>query len=139
MTFVTGKLVRFAHVDAAGIVFYPRYFEMLNGAVEDWFEGVAGVSMKGLHLDRRLGIPTVKLDTEFVAPSRLGDMLQFHMDVSKLGRSSIEFVVDIRCGAETRFRVRSVLVCIDLDAHRSVPWPEDMRPAMEVAAAAVAA
>ena len=29
-------LVRFAHCDPAGIVFYARYFEMINGVVEDW-------------------------------------------------------------------------------------------------------
>jgi 4-hydroxybenzoyl-CoA thioesterase len=27
-------LVRFAHCDPAGIVFYARYFEMINGVVE---------------------------------------------------------------------------------------------------------
>ena len=29
--------IRFRHCDAAGIVFYPRYFEMMNDLVEDWF------------------------------------------------------------------------------------------------------
>jgi hypothetical protein len=31
-------LVRFGHCDAAGWVFYPRYFEMVSDFVEDWFE-----------------------------------------------------------------------------------------------------
>src|SRR5690242_12783792 len=31
-------LVRFGHCDAAGWVFYPRYFEMISDFVEDWFE-----------------------------------------------------------------------------------------------------
>lgn len=52
MPFVTTAKVRFAHADAAGIVFYPRYFEMLNGAVEDWFEQDIGLDFKTLHLDR---------------------------------------------------------------------------------------
>ena len=30
-------LVRFADCDPAGIVFYPRYMEMFNALVEDWF------------------------------------------------------------------------------------------------------
>ena len=29
--------VRFQHTDPAGIVFYPRYFEMINQVIEDWF------------------------------------------------------------------------------------------------------
>ena len=31
-------LVQFAHCDPAGIVFYARYFEIINEVVEDWFE-----------------------------------------------------------------------------------------------------
>ena len=38
MSFTTTRKVRFEHCDPAGIVFYPRYFEMINGTVEDWFE-----------------------------------------------------------------------------------------------------
>ena len=35
-------LGRGAHTDPAGIVFYPRYFEMINAQVEDWFTGPLG-------------------------------------------------------------------------------------------------
>ena len=33
-------LVRFAHCDPAGIVFFPRYMEMFNNLVEDWCRDV---------------------------------------------------------------------------------------------------
>lgn len=135
MTFTTEHLVRFAHVDAAGIVFYPRYFELVNATVEDWFAGSIGFDFKVLHLDRRLGIPTVKLGTEFVSPSRLGDVLQFQLTVEKLGRSSVSLSIDVRCDDEVRFRVRSVLVCIDLDTGRSIPWPDDIRSGMIIESA----
>ena len=36
--FTKQEKVRFKHVDYAGIVFYPRFLEMLNDLVEDWFE-----------------------------------------------------------------------------------------------------
>ena len=36
--FRTAYLVRFAHCDPAGIGFYPRYFDLFNSAVEDWFQ-----------------------------------------------------------------------------------------------------
>ena len=41
-------LVRFAHCDPGGIVFYARYFEMINGVVEDWFEDALEASFSGL-------------------------------------------------------------------------------------------
>ena len=35
--------VRFSHCDPAGIVYFPRYFDMINGVVEDWFAGTLGL------------------------------------------------------------------------------------------------
>lgn len=134
MTFVFRQKVRFAHVDGAAIVFYPRYFEMLNAAVEDFFAEVVGVDFARLHGERRLGVPTVRLDAEFVVASRLGDELDFELGLAKLGRSSLEFEVSVRCGKEERFRARQVIVCMDLDQACSVPWPDDIRPDMASAA-----
>jgi len=70
--FVARRVVRFAHCDPAGIVFFPRYYELLNSVVEDWWEHL-GLPWTGLIGQRRIGMPTAQLDARFVAPSRLGD------------------------------------------------------------------
>ena len=131
MTFVSRQQVRFAHVDAAGIVFYPRYFEMLNAAVEDYFAEVVGVGFAEMHGQRRLGVPTVRLETDFAAPSRLGDLLDFELRVTALGRSSLGLSVAVLCGGDVRVSISITLVCMDLDAGRALPWPDDMRLAIE--------
>lgn len=128
MAFVSSKLIRFAHVDAAGIVFYPRYFELINELVEDYFAGIVGVSFGVMHDARRLGVPTVALTAEFIAPSRLGDVLEFVTLVERVGTSSAEISVIGNCAGQQRIKVRVVLVCMDLDGGRPVPWPADMRP-----------
>lgn len=125
--FETTALVRFAHVDAAGIVFYPRYFEMLNGAVEDWCEQALGASFHALHIARKIGVPTVKLQVEFSAPSRLGDDLTIAILPVRLGRSSCELDVRFTCKGQERLRAQVTLVCMDLTNHRATPWPEDLR------------
>ncbi|MBS0284359.1 MAG: acyl-CoA thioesterase, partial [Proteobacteria bacterium] len=112
MSFETQVLVRFAHVDPAGIVFYPRYFEMLNGAVEDWFAGALGMDFRTLHQDRRLGAPTVKLDVTFVAPSRLGDQLTIAITPRVVGRSSCTIEAVFTGDGQERMRVETVLVCM---------------------------
>lgn len=126
--FETTSLVRFAHVDAAGIVFYPRYFEMLNGAVEDWCDRALGASFHTLHVVRKIGVPTVKLQVEFSAPSRLGDELTISIVPVRLGRSSCELDVRFTCNAEERLRAQVTLVCMDLTTHRATAWPDDLRP-----------
>lgn len=122
--------VRFAAVDAAGIVFYPRYFEMLNEAVEEYFAQL-GVPFRAMHVDRRIAVPTVKLESEFVAPSRLGDELDFDLAVARVGTSSAEFDIRVSCGGALRFTARAILVCMDMATARAMPWPADMRPTVD--------
>ena len=52
--FIKTEKIRFKHVDYAGIVFYPRFLEMLNDLVEDWFEEVIKNDQKiGFSLQRQ--------------------------------------------------------------------------------------
>jgi 4-hydroxybenzoyl-CoA thioesterase len=131
MSFTLEMPVRFAHVDAAGIVFYPRYFEMLNAAVEEWFAASTGCGFADLHLDRRLGVPTLKIDSRFIAPSRLGDRLAITVTVESLGRTSCTVAYRITCGDEDRVQASAVLVCMNLDTGRPEPWPADLRAGLE--------
>lgn len=131
MPFTTTSLVRFAHVDAAGIVFYPRYFEMLNAAVEDFFAHAVGADFASLHLDRGIGVPTASLHTEFAAPSRLGMVLEIVVNPTRLGRSSLALDVVLAADGTTRLTVKLVIVCITLASGTSLPWPNDLRRALE--------
>jgi len=127
VSFVLELPVRFAHVDAAGIVFYPRYFEMLNAAVEEWFAARTGVSFGDLHLARRHGLPTVALESRFVAPSRLGDVLEIEVILTRIGRSSCDLTYRISSGGDDRVTASAVLVHIDLDTGQALPWPDELR------------
>lgn len=130
MAFETDTVVRFAHVDAAGIVFYPRYFEMLNAAVEDWFAAM-GLDFGTMHRSRNMGVPTVKLDATFVAPSELGDRLTVSITAKEIGHSSCSLSVVFVGDGRERLRVDVVLVCMDLTARRSMAWPDELRAEME--------
>lgn len=132
MSFTTTVKVRFADVDPAGIVFYPRYFEMLNGAVEDWFAQELALDFKTMHVEGHMGVPTVKLDVEFLSPSELGDMLTISLAPREVGRSSCALDVTFSGNGRLRLKGRVVLVCMDLGKQRSAPWPDSVRRRMEV-------
>jgi 4-hydroxybenzoyl-CoA thioesterase len=124
-------VVRMQHVDAAGIVFYPRYFEMVVQLIEDWFADGLGIDFHALHDVRRVGVPTVHVDIEFRRPSRLGDRLRFNLTLLKLKRTSIQLGIGAACGGEERLRVRQVLTCTSLgETIRAVEIPADLRAAM---------
>ena len=80
-------IVRFEHCDAAGIMFYPRFFGLVNEIVEDWFASL-GHSFKAMHIDQRKGVPSVRFECEFIAPVRMGDVLSQNLGVEEIGRSS---------------------------------------------------
>lgn len=127
MRFTTQALVRFAHVDAAGIVFYPRYFEMVNAALEDFFADRIGIGFQAMHGEFGVGVPTVKLESEFIEPSRLGDLLDIAISVERVGTSSATLRFDVTCAGRRRLIVRSVIVCMDLAAAKSVAWRPEIR------------
>jgi 4-hydroxybenzoyl-CoA thioesterase len=130
MSFAIEIAVRFAHVDAAGIVFYPRYLEMVNETVERWFEEGLGVGFHALHFVRRCGVPTRRITVDYLKPSRLGDKLTFTLRVAKIGRSSFDVDVDCTCGEEMRVKAAVTLVYASAEPLASMPIPDDLRARM---------
>lgn len=125
-TFTTTRRVRFADCDAAGIVFFPRYFEMLNSVVEDWFAGPLGVSFRELHLERHVSVPTAAVEARFMAPSRLEDDLIFSLTVTKLGGASCGLRHVIASGGQRRFEATQTIVHVGASL-KPEPWPEPLR------------
>lgn len=124
--------IRFQHCDPAGIVFYPRYFEMVNSIVEDWFASELGVSIRDLNVVRRQGLPSVHIECDFWKPSLIGDLLLFELEVERIGRSSFCIVVTARHGGEERLRINQTLVYADLgNPPRATAIPPEIRSKME--------
>lgn len=132
--FVKKETVRFQHVDFAGIVFYPRFLEMLNNIVEDFYDEVLGMPFKNIH--KTGGIPTVDLKVQFKKAARLGDVLTKYFWVKKLGSSSMY------CGFKFEHEDGSVclegevtLVRVDFtdgrDEIKARPFPDAMRTKLE--------
>ena len=135
--FTTERRVRFADCDAAGIVFFPRYFEMLNGVVEDWFAGPLACSFRDLHSVMKVSVPTAAIEARFIAPSGLEDALTFALTVSKLGGASCGLRHRISCDGQVRFEAIQTIVFVG-HTLRPEPWPDDLRarmaPSQEIAA-----
>ncbi|WP_284162985.1 thioesterase family protein [Frigidibacter sp. SD6-1] len=130
MTYRRQIQVEFNHCDPAGIVFYPRYFEMTNSVTENFFAEVAGRSYAQMTMRDGNGVPTVKIDADFRAPSRLGDRLDFTLDIARLGTSSVTLAIAARGEGEIRMEARLTLVWVSTQG-RAAPWPEDMRARLQ--------
>jgi len=132
------RLIRFSDCDPAGIVFYPQYFVMFNGLVEDWVEEGLGVGFRRLLMERRIGLPTVRLEADFRAVSRMGDRVLLSLQVQRLGSKSIR--LSSQCTSandgELRMQMRQVLVTTSLESHQAIEVPADLRAAIEAQTAA---
>jgi 4-hydroxybenzoyl-CoA thioesterase len=129
MVFSIKKNIRFSHCDPAGIVFYPRYVELCNEVVEDWFRQALGVDFHELHEQRRLGVPAVRLNVEYLAPSTYGDVLDFSLQVLELGASSMSLLVLASCRNRERVRIELKVVMISMDSMRPVMIDDQWRQA----------
>jgi 4-hydroxybenzoyl-CoA thioesterase len=121
--------IRFEHCDPAGLIFYPRFFALVNEMVEDWF-AYLGHSFAALHIEARKGVPTVRFETEFVGPVRMGDTLRQSLGVESVGRSSLNLKHIASIGARTVARFDHTLVYTDLASMKAEPWPEELRAAI---------
>ncbi len=131
MAFYTYRnAVMFQHCDPAGIVFYPRYFEMINAVVETFFGEALEWPFAQMHVQDRVGVPTGKIDTSFHAASRLGDVLDWTLAITRIGGASLDATVIARSGDEDRLTAHLTLVYVSLDKMRSLRWPEDKRAAL---------
>lgn len=120
--------VMFKHCDPAGIVFYPRYFEMMNDCVEVFFDQALGCSFERLH--EFGGAPTAEISVQFKAVSRHGDHLKISLNCVRIGRSSLGLETFAHCGDDLRFAAKSTLVFVNTDG-KSTPWPDDIRAKLE--------
>ena len=75
--------------DPAGIVYYPRYFEMFDTSTTALFERALGMTKYQFlkHYDS-LGYPMVDTRARFLLPTRYGDDVVIETTINEIKRSS---------------------------------------------------
>lgn len=81
--------VRFADVDHAQIVYYPRFFHYFHVAFEELFERGFGKTYPQVLDEERVGFPAVHSEADYRAPARFGDVLAIHVTVVRIGARSV--------------------------------------------------
>jgi 4-hydroxybenzoyl-CoA thioesterase len=84
-------MVEYGECGPAGIVYAPQYMRWFDACTTTLFEN-AGVPLARLFQEQEvIGIPLVKLETRFLAPSTSGDELLAQSTITRWGKAS--FVV----------------------------------------------
>ncbi len=131
--YVHEQPIRFSHCDPAGIVYFPRFFDLAHATMEDWLAEGVGQGLATLIGQRRIGTPTVSIQCDFARTLRIGDTLRFELSVTRLGNASVQLAYSGKKqkDGEEHLLIRQTIVFMDLESGRAIPIPADLRPKIE--------
>lgn len=120
--------VTYADTDKAGIIYYANYLKYLEQGRTELLRSL-GVRYRDLEVQRKLFLPAVSANCEYLAPSRYDDLLTIRTWISELGRASISFsceVFDNELADKVVARVHSRHAIVT-DLWRPARVPADLR------------
>lgn len=91
--------VRWSDVDAAGIVFYPRFFEWYDLGCESLFASLGMPWPEAFPRYGIVGVPIVESGSRFTAPARYGDVLTIRSTVAWVKDKTFRMEHTISAGA----------------------------------------
>ena len=128
-----GATIEWGMCDPAGIVFYPRYFELFDNSLAALFKHATGMNKFQMMQHWSIaGFPSVETRAKFSRPCRFGDVVTVATHIAEFRRSS--FSIEHRLmhqdgalaveGFDTR--VWTVRDPDDPTRIKSAPLPEDL-------------
>jgi len=121
--------IEWGDCDPAGIVYYPRYFEIFDNGTTYLIESIVGMIKREFLADSGfLGWPMVDTRASFMYSLRYGDQVSLESQFTEIGRSS--FKVHHRLTKDGKLAVEGwetrVLVVEENGAIKSTPIPADL-------------
>jgi 4-hydroxybenzoyl-CoA thioesterase len=129
--------IEWGDCDAAGIVFYPRYFAMFDASTAYLFEKALG--MKKIAWTKHfgiVGIPMVDTGARFIIPSRYGDVIRIETQASEIRRSSFDIQHRVYKGEALAIEARETRVWAGKDPDnveriKGYPIPDEVIAALK--------
>jgi 4-hydroxybenzoyl-CoA thioesterase len=123
--------ILFSHCDPAGIVYFPRFFDLLHQAIEQWFNTGLEENFAELVMKKRLGTPTVSTQCDFISPARFGDTLVIELSILRLGGSSIELGFNASVDGRPCLKCRHTVCLFSQETFKAIPIPDALRERMQ--------
>jgi YbgC/YbaW family acyl-CoA thioester hydrolase len=125
--FVVTERVRWADVDAAGIIYFGTYTRLTDIAESEFFRSLGFTYARFKEMG--VSLPRVHVEFDFFRPAFLDDVLSLGVRVGGVGVHSVRLHVEVNRESELLAEATLVASCIDLQ-RRSVPLPADFASAL---------
>ena len=128
-TFSHSLRVRWAEVDRQGIVFNGHYLMYFDVGITEYWRALGYPYPDGL-LQHGTDLYVKKASIEYHASAQYDDVLNVMVRVARIGRSSLQFLLEIHRGAEHLISGEVLYVNADPTTRKSQSVPEFLRQAI---------
>ena len=121
-TFTFPVRVYWEDTDAGGVVFYANYLKFFERARTEWLRA-AGVEQQRLRDDTGAMFVVAEVQTRYLAPARLDDLLQVTVRVEEQGTASMVIVQEAFRGDMLLAKGRIRIGCVQAESLRPCRIP----------------
>ena len=122
--------IKLHETDAAGLLFFSHQFELMHDAYESLLEKI-GFGFAVLIREKDYFLPIVHAEADYKAALFVGDRIDIHVSVEKIGTTSFTFAYQIFKADKTLVGGgRTVHVTMNKKTQTKISLPEDMRAAI---------
>lgn len=125
--FISKNQVRMHDTDMAGILYFARQFRFVHDALEDLFEA-EGFKLQELFDEQPHVFVIVHVEADYLKSLKVGDRLEVHVGIEKIGESSLTLVYKIYRGEEELVgTAKTVHVCVERAGRTKAAIPQEIR------------
>jgi acyl-CoA thioesterase FadM len=118
--------IRLNDIDAAGVIFYGRAFDIAQEAFEFMLKRIDWPIEKVIFHSGDI-FPVVHTEAEYLGAIRLGDTVSVFISLFAISNSSFTLLYQFKRDGETLLRVKTVQVSIKKETWKKSPIPQDFR------------
>jgi len=116
------RIVEMSHTDAAGVLFFPRVYEIAHSVYEECFSK-CGLSIATVLSDRDYILPIVASEATYKAPMVLGQAFEVRINLKSQTDSSYTLVYEFTANNLLLCQVQTVHVALDRDKKKKLALP----------------
>lgn len=130
--FIAHNKVRMHDTDMAGILFFARQFRFAHDALEDFAES-EGLSFDHVFHKEKFVFVIVHAEADYLAPLKVSDLLDVHVNVERIGTSSFTMSYHIYRQPDHLLvgTAKTVHVTLDNKSRTTIPIPPTLKHKLE--------
>lgn len=120
------KKVGFAQVDAAGVMFFARAFELFHLAYEDFMAHI-NLDLHKMFLEKGTALPVVHSEADYKKSIKLGEIVTISLSIKKIGTRSYTIEYDV-FGEDNLLKITGLTKHVYVDnSFKSASLPTEMK------------